>query len=188
MSKNQNQKNVKIIKITPMKKQKKFTEYSDTDLVSPNLPDVLGNKIQKNVRLQESTKRKPDPITIFTDPEDLKEKLKYYDRVESKNIADIPLGSRVKYIEVLEDNRFKYKPGGVIIVNKAPQYLILAENKKSWSVQLDRHIIFVERFELARKHYENTIKKLTDRVKEVTELNKKLRRDILALEKNKKKR
>jgi len=128
----------------------------------------------KLTRLTEKDKRITDPAVIYTSAEDLKEKLQFYKRVKSNDIASIPLGTRIKYIEVLPDGKFKYKPGGVIIVNKAPEYLVLAANRKSWSVQLSKHIIFIEQFEMVRKNYEKTIRELTAEVEKLRETVRKV--------------
>lgn len=126
-------------------------------------------------RLTDATKKPPNPAAIYASREEFEEKLKYYRRVESDKIIDLPLGTRVKYVEVLNNGTFKCKQGGVIIVNKAPTYLVLAQNRNSWSVQLSSHIIFVERFEEVRKNYEAHIKKLTTDIDAMTEMNKVLK-------------
>ena len=111
----------------------------------------------------------PD-TTIFMSPNELKEKLKLYDRIETDDIKNLKLGTRIAYIEVLPDNKFKYKSGGVVIVNSAPTYLMLANNNKSWSVQLDKHIIFREQYQ----SYMNKIKELEKENKKLKTINAKL--------------
>ena len=182
------------------KKIKDFADDSnDMMLTSSNLPsnllddddddknNILKSKKYTNTKLAKTEHKQVDPASFYTDPDELKEKLKYYKRVESSKVADLPMGTRIKYIEVLQNNMFKYKPGGVIMVNKAPVYLVLAENRKSWSVQLKTHIIFVEQFDQIRKNYETLIKSLTDKIDQMTIANTNLRIRNIELEKKIKK-
>jgi hypothetical protein len=115
----------------------------------------------------------PD-TTIYTSAEEIKEKLKLYDRIETADVKELSLGTRIAYIEVLPNNIFKYKLGGVIIVNAYPKYLILTNNNKSWSVQLNRHIIFKEQYNAIIKEYTNRIKELEKTIKNLEKSNKLL--------------
>lgn len=111
----------------------------------------------------------PD-TTIFMDVNEIKEKLKLYDRIESKDVKDLHIGTRITYIEVMPDKTFKFKSGGVMIINAYPKYLMLTNNKKTWSVQLDRHIIFREQYQ----NYMNKIKELEKKVKKLEKINIRL--------------
>ncbi|VBB17556.1 hypothetical protein YASMINEVIRUS_18 [Yasminevirus sp. GU-2018] len=184
-AKNGQNKTSKTVKMVTMNTKTNTKNANSKNTNSKGSKKVIkdADSSNMNVKLADTDRKPPDPASIYTDPDELREKLRFYKRVESKQIADLPLGTRVKYIEVLKDKKFKYKPGGVIMVNKAPLYLVLAENRKSWSVQLDRHIIFAEQFELVRKSYEDRIKKLTEEVTKVTELNKKLKYEVIQLKK-----
>jgi len=186
-------------------KLKKLKNYNDATydlhLTSSNLPETLleddpDNDISKKkktinskessnnrTRLADTKRKASNPSAMYTDPEDVKEKLRFYKRIDSDKVIDLSLGTRVKYVEVLEDGTFKYKPGGVIMVNKAPVYLVLVENRKSWSVQLDKHVIFVEHFEMVRKHYELRIKKLNDRIDQIEKVNTNLHHENARLKK-----
>lgn len=79
---------------------------------------------------QDSDDYTTDPTIIYSHTDELKDKLKFYKRVLSAELSSMPLGTRVKYVEVMADEKFKYKPGGVITVNKSPTYFVLAANKK----------------------------------------------------------
>lgn len=118
-------------------------------------------------RLTDDTyKNTKDPSLAYLSGTEIKEKLKLYVRIMSDDIVNLPLGCRIKYVEVVDSDTFKYKPGGVVIVNEAPKYIVLASNRKSWSVQLENTIIFREKFEMVREEYETTIKKLKKELKE----------------------
>lgn len=102
-----------------------------------------------------------NPSSCYDDLHEIEEDiLKNYTKVSSKNIIHIPLGTRVKYVEPLNDGTFKVKIGGVLTINKAPTYLMLSENGKSWSVQLDKHIIYVEMTNQINKEYKRKIYEL----------------------------
>jgi hypothetical protein len=127
---------------------------------------------------QEKNKGNPNPASVFVNPEDIKKKLEFYKRVQTEDLANIPLGMRIKYVEILDNGTYKYKPGGVVIVNKAPDYLVLTGNRKSWSVQLANHIIFVEEYDLVRKNYEQKIKNLNNQIEKLKQSNNKLQNDL----------
>ena len=73
---------------------------------------------------------------------DIKKRLKNFDKVSESDLDDLVNGDYVRYFEVLEDGKFKYKPGGFVLVNGFPTYLVLTNNGFNWSVQLDSNIIF----------------------------------------------
>jgi hypothetical protein len=130
----------------------------------------------KLIRLTDQSKEgTPNPTSIYTNTEEIAEKLKFYKRIDTDNIKNIPLGIRIKYIEILDNKKYKYKEGGTIIVNKAPEYIMLAAKRKSWSVQLNKHIIFIEQFQLVRKEYEQKIKELQKNLDRQIDANKTLK-------------
>lgn len=112
--------------------------------------------------------------SIFTDVDEIKQKLSLYDRINTNDVKNLQLGTRISYIEVLDNGTYKYKLGGVIIANNAPQYLVLTNNGKSWSVQLDKHIIFKEQYHAVIKEYTDKIKKLEKIIKQREDTIRKL--------------
>ena len=120
------------------------------------------------------TEKNVPTASMYMNIDEIKEKLKLYDRINSVDVKDLIAGTRITYIEVLNDGKFKFKTGGVIIVNSYPKYLVLINNNKSWSVQLDRHIIFKERYHEVIKNYTNKIKELEKKIKNLETSNKKL--------------
>lgn len=159
-------KSVKNVKYVTLDKSKSIksrpVKQPDVNLLDDNEYDNNYDQ-NKTVRLS-STKYKP-PATVTGDrAEDIKEKLKFYKRVDSDKVRFLPIGTKIKYVEVLDDGKFKFKTGGSITVNKAPVYLVLIANRKTWSVQLDKHIIFEEEFDMIRKDYEDQIEKLNNHI------------------------
>lgn len=148
-------------------------------------------KTKKSIRLTDDNKKPTNPASFYVSANDLKEELKYYDRVPTNELKSLAVGTRVKYVEVIETltedgdiiRNFKLKPGGVIIVNGG-EYLVLASgNRKTWSVQLSRHIIFLERFERVRDEYEKRIKEYEYDIKVKMESNKNLKDETIRLKK-----
>lgn len=141
---------------------------NDTDNNESTKPEDLGKLTRLSYQDEKykkfQAKKRFDPVAIYIPVEDIKEKLKFYKRVDSANIPNIKSGMRIKYIQIMEDGTYNFKPGGALIVNKAPEYVVLAGNRKTWSVQLATHILFVEQFEQIRHNYEQKIKALTAQV------------------------
>ena len=66
------------------------------------------------------------------------------------------------------NNEYKYKIGGTLIINKSPNYIVLTNGKKNWSVQLKQHIIFREiSVDKLRQQYERL---LNDKNRTIEEL------------------
>jgi hypothetical protein len=74
--------------------------------------------------------------------DEIKVRLRNYDRVMEEDLLNLEMDEKIRYFEVLDDGKFKYKPGGFLLVNGAPDYLVLTTSKGSWSVQLENHVIF----------------------------------------------
>lgn len=157
---------------TPYKSKKLITEslLVDSDSDSESIEEIQSTKklldSTKTEKLIDTVyKRLKDPSLTYLNGEEVKEKLKLYTRIMSKDLINLPLGCRIKYIEVVDTDTFKYKSGGVVVVNEAPKYFVLASNKKTWSVQLLKTIVFREKFEMVREEYETTIKNLKTELK-----------------------
>lgn len=177
-----------------IKKQKSLlvdeNDDNETDDSTPKKKKVNGSK-KKSIRLSEANEQPVNPASLYVNVNDLKEELKYYDRVPVDELKDLAVGTRVKYVEVIETmmpngniaRNFKLKPGGVIIVNGG-EYLVLASgNRKTWSVQLSKHIIFLEKFEQVRAEYEKKIKEYERDLKRMKESNKNIKNENSMLKK-----
>ena len=79
---------------------------------------------------------------ISSDINLIKKKLEGYVQIHPDNFKDIDTGIWIKYIT--SDN--KYRSGGVLINNKAPDYFVLKNNYKnlSWSVTLKDTLVFMK--------------------------------------------
>jgi len=165
------------------------TDGNDSES-DPKKKNIYNSK-KKSIRLSKANEQPVNFASLYLNANDIKEELKYYDHVPVDKLEDLAIGTRIKYVEVIETmmpdgnitKSFKLKPGGVIIVNGG-EYLVLAGgNRKTWSVQLSRHIIFLERFEQVRAEYEKRIKEYEKNKKIMMESNKNLKNENSMLKK-----
>ena len=79
---------------------------------------------------------------ISENPELIKEKLKGFIMIYPQHYGEISCGSWIKYIT----SEGKYRSGGVLKQNKAPEYFILKSpyNNRSWSVSLKNSTIYLK--------------------------------------------
>lgn len=185
-SSNRQYRSTKSIETNKTNKINKTIKTNKTNNTNNTIKTNNTNKYQ-STRLNYDDAKPEDPATIFEDADDIKKKLRFYKQVDEDLVVKLPLGTNIKYVEVLDDGSYKYKPGGSIIVNEAPEYLVLAGNRKTWSVQLANHVVFVEQFDLVRKNYETKIKKLRSQIEMLKQVNNKLCNEKITLvEENKK--
>ena len=78
---------------------------------------------------------------ISRDPELIAKKLKGFIKIYPQHYEELHGGVWIKYLT--DDN--KYRSGGVLKVNRAPEYFILRSpyTKKSWSVSLTGKTIYM---------------------------------------------
>ncbi len=85
------------------------------------------------------------PIITYTEKlskSDVRQLL--YDYEEIKDIEDlqkIEPGTHIRYFED-KDGEMKFRTGGIMTVNQYPTYIVLANGKISWSVQIGQCIFF----------------------------------------------
>ena len=79
---------------------------------------------------------------ISADIELLKKKLEGYMQLHPDNYEDVETGLWVKYVT----NEGKYRCGGILKNNKAPDYFVLKSpyNNISWCVNLQKNICFIK--------------------------------------------
>ena len=94
----------------------------------------------KNTNFIRPTETKQDIIS--NDVQLLNEKMKGYVEIHPENYSDINCGVWVRYITY--DN--KYRSGGIVICNKAPEYLYVLNpaSKFKWNVNLKTNTIFIK--------------------------------------------
>jgi archaellum component FlaC len=121
-----------------------------------------------------------EPSNLIT-VEELKEKMKDYKRVLSSDVKNIKPDTKIRYIEVLDEG-FRYKPGGFLIVNSYPDYIVLVNGNRKWSVQLKNHIIFTEiSIDSIRKEYEDIINKKNIEIDELKSIIQTKNKEIKKL-------
>ena len=79
---------------------------------------------------------------ISNDPELLHKHLKNYVQIHPDNYSDIDPGVWIRYIT----SEGKYRGGGILKINKAPEYFILKNPfcNFNWSISLSKNIIFMK--------------------------------------------
>jgi len=120
-----------------------------------------------------------DQMTI----EQIEEKLKGY--VEVEDIRGVALNSHVRYFSIIKNRETgklekKFRLGGFLKNrNDKDNYVILSNNKNSWSVQMGNTIFYrqMKSDEIVDK-YERKIKEYKKLLKEYKRENKKLKKKL----------
>ena len=136
------------------------------------------NKKKNNNSLINDNYAKPEiTATELLTPDEINTRLKNFYRVVPEDIINIPVNTRIQYFQVSSENKFKYRTGGNLIINKAPLYLILSNGRKNWSVQLDTHIIFAGYdIDKIKIEYEKKLLEKENKIKQLTLYIKKLKK------------
>jgi hypothetical protein len=126
-----------------------------------------------------STDNYKRPQQTFTDKlseKDIENKLEDY---RESDIYKIPLSTHVRYFKV-ENEKKKFRTGGILYKNEGlPDYVVLSNGRKTWSVQVADTIFF--RRMTAReikKEYEEYIMELEKKNKQLKELVKILKKKL----------
>jgi len=81
---------------------------------------------------------------ISNDIDEMKLRLKGFIQIHEENYKDIDIGIWIRYIS----DKGKYRTGGILVHNKAPEYFILKNpnNDITWSVNLknNKNVIFMK--------------------------------------------
>ncbi len=153
----------------------------------PTLSKVLKKPKENKLMIQrlgddvdEKTYLKPEKTaTDLLSPEEIKKRINNYEQVSGDAVADIVPDTRVQYFEVMEDKSFKYKPGGVVIVNKYPDYMVLSNGRRNWSVQLINHVIFKEiDIDVIKSNYDTLIASKDRQIEQLKHLIIKKNKEI----------
>ena len=117
--------------------------------------------------------------------DDIQQKLLDYEKIDISKVGNIEKGTHIRYFKII-DGEYKYCPGGILIINKSPEYIVLGNGNKKWSVQLNSSIIFQQlTIKRIKEEYEEIIKDKEAMINHyrllVTKQNKELDnyRDIL---------
>ena len=95
--------------------------HDDTDYIRPEI--TRQDKISMNIDV-------------------MYKKLKNYIPIPKSNHIDVPVGVWIKYVS----QEGKYRSGGVLIKNAAPEYYVLKCGRLTWSVNLSKNKIFMQDF------------------------------------------
>lgn len=119
--------------------------------------------------INDNYKKSSITATELLSPDEINTRLKNFYRVSPEDVINLPIYTRIQYFQVLPDNKFKYRTGGNLIVNKFPSYLVLSNGRKNWSVQLDTHIIFAgEDIDKIKEEYEKKLLEKDKKIKHLT--------------------
>ena len=117
---------------------------SNSNLNTNQIPDKknkdsFGERISDNSEYIRPKYTQQDLIS--QNPELLEDKLKGFIMIYPQHYGEIACGSWIRYLT----EEGKYRSGGVLKQNKAPDYFILKSpyNNKSWSVSLDKNTIYL---------------------------------------------
>ena len=181
---------IKIIK-TETKTDKIQTDKIQTDKinssVSTNQNNISENKI-KNKLDKDNYKRPELTYTDKLSKVQIKELLVDYEKINNiKELEQIPSGTHMRYFE-MKNNELKFRTGGILtVVTGLPDYIILNNNKISWSVQVKNCIFFKRitikqiREEYNKLLYENDAvikgqqKLLSEQSNKIKQLNNKIK-------------
>lgn len=118
------------------------------------------------------------PKQTYTDKltdDDILDKLDGYRQID--DINKVQLGTHLRYFQLMSDGEKKFRMGGFLFKNDGiPDYVILNNNKSSWSVQIDTAIFFrkLSQKEIVEE-YENKIDELENKNKALKTLVKDLK-------------
>lgn len=147
-------KTIKVVKI-PKKQTTNTGNSSDNDIPITDSAAVVSPSVMNSGATTTSSSRKNKRVSLLTDgydntihkqqsytSEEIQSQLRNYVRLTSNDVPNLIEGDRIKYFEVLESGSFKYKPGGYVVLNRHPDYLVITNGRKNWCVQLESHIVY----------------------------------------------
>tara|TARA_Y100001970_G_C13930522_1_gene698010 strand:+ start:169 stop:588 length:420 start_codon:yes stop_codon:yes gene_type:complete len=97
-------------------------------------------KLKKKQNFRHFTKNgKSKQDIISEDIDKMYEQVKDCIPIPKSNYKDVPLQSWIKYISY--EGKFRF--GGTLIINEAPEYFVLKSDNITWSVNLKKNKIFM---------------------------------------------
>lgn len=110
-------------------------------------------------------------------PDEIKKKLEEYKVIE--DIRTAPLNAHVRYFTINKSGEKQFRLGG-FVTKIQDEYIILANNNLSWSVQIKGTIFFIKMSfsDLKEEIIKKVSKKFDKDITELTEENKKLKDTI----------
>ncbi len=118
-------------------------------------------------KYEKKEKKIIDPIDLIS-VDEINKRMINFKRVMSEDIEKLETGVRIQYFEVFpEENKYKYKPGAILVYVKYPDYIILSNGIKKWSVQLKNHILFEENIDSLKRNISKIIKEKDKTINEL---------------------
>ena len=138
------------------------------------------NNNYKTKRLTKDKKKSNNSYQDNLSPDEIKEKLEEYKRVD--DITTVSLNSHLRYFIIDEKTGDKqFRLGGFLTrIDKEKGYVILSNGQLSWSVQLNKSIFFKKMTfqELKKELVEDVGKIYMDEIKKLKEENKNLKETL----------
>ncbi len=161
-----------------MSKNKKEIINIDTD----SDIEMYDEKKQPNAISKSNYKRTDLTYTDKLSKSEIEALLIDYDKVD--NLDDVPVGTHIRYFEYI-DGEFKFRVGGILSIKKGlPKYIILTNNKVSWSVQVNNTIFFRRiTANQIRKEFEELLLEKDNELNELRAYIKQLNKEIKRLTK-----
>ena len=106
--------------------------------------------------------------------EEITDKLRFYKKVD--NIKDVPLSTHLRYMLIEDNGENKFRMGGILLrADGLPNYVVLSNGGKSWSVQVKNCIFFqkvsyeelgkqIDELEESKMLWEKQLNKLKNRI------------------------
>ena len=120
--------------------------------------------------------------------QEIKDKLKEYTRID--DISKINIGTHLRYFTVESNGNKLFRLGGFLNkMNLNDGYIVLGNNKITWSVQIKTSIIYkkMDYRELKKKIERKLKAKYLQKIIELQKENMNLKKSIKEIKKNKKK-
>jgi hypothetical protein len=140
------------------------------------------SKITKRLSRDSSYTKSKKSYQESLSPDEIKQKLEEYKPVE--DIRTVALNTHVRYFTINKAGEKQFRLGG-FVTKIAPEYVILANNNLSWSVQI-KNTIFLAKMsfgDLKDEIVKKVSKKFDKELSELAEENKRLK-DTLKQVKN----
>lgn len=124
-------------------------------------PQSKEEYLKKNQENKDSYKRPELTYTEKLSKAQLRQILYDYDEIkDNKKLQYVEPGKHIRYFEN-KDGDMKFRTGGILTVNKYPDYFVLSNGKVSWSVQIKQCIFFVRiSIQELREEYEKELIRL----------------------------
>ncbi len=170
-------------KILDIETDSSFEIYNDKD--NKDIKKVKSDTKEKNIPNSIKNSNYVRPEITYTDKlskKDIEALLIDYEKVNE--LKDVPQGTYIRYFED-KDGIMKFRTGGILTIKTGlPEYIILYNNKVSWSVQVKKCIFFRKITTVEIKKEYNLLLDLKDqRIAELQALIKKLMQDNMELKK-----